>query len=101
MLLDAFHYILQFQLELLGLDNKFFHLAFEQCGPIPGASRFDRNDHGPHSRLRRKEPFLDQHGNDLVGRIWIDAKLLTQYSDGGKTVARFKFTDDNRLLYRK
>src|SRR5437879_13762955 len=62
----------------LGFDNELLDFLTEQLGTFPGTGRRP----GCHCRTRSwvnlKDPFVDQLGDDLVVRIWIDLKFLAK-----------------------
>ena len=79
----------------LGFDNELLDFLTEQLGTFPGTGRRP----GCHCRTRSwvnlKEPFVDQLGDDLVGRIWIDLQFLAKDTHGREGIPRTHLTRHN------
>src|SRR5215472_17147192 len=83
-LLNGSHNGIMINTAALGFDNELLDFLTEQLGSFPGTGRRQGCHRRTRSRVNLEDTFVDQLGDDLVGRIWIDLQFLAKYTYGRK-----------------
>src|SRR6516162_100490 len=87
-LLNGSHNGIEINAAALGFDNELLDFLTEQLGSFSGTGRRQSCHCRTRSRVNLEDPFVDQLGDDLVCRIWIDLQFLAKGTYGRKGFPR-------------